>query len=191
MPSLISIQPLAFSRIVRKFALISSAGFGLLLTAVAPAAESPALTGLKVGDPCPVLSNYNLAPNTLPPTEGKVVLLDFWASWCAPCKASFPVYSKIYDEFHAAGLVIIAVGVDDKLAAHNAFVEKLKPTFAVTHDSTKSLVKAVQVKSMPTAYLIARDGRVRAIHTGFFGRKTELELRNEIQSLLKESPPAP
>lgn len=172
-------------------ALLLWAGVCLFLSPIALPADSAPRTGLNVGDPCPVWSNYDLVPNTLPSTNGKVVLLDFWASWCAPCKASFPVYSKLNEEFHDAGLVIIAVGVDDKLAAHNAFVEKLKPTFPVVHDRTQSLVKVVNVKSMPTAYLIGRDGRVRSIHVGFFGRKTEAELRNEIQSLLKELPPSP
>jgi thiol-disulfide isomerase/thioredoxin len=170
---------------------IICAGVSLLLSASALAGDPPVRPGLKVGDPSPVFSDFALVPNTLPPTNGKVVLLDFWASWCAPCKASFPAYSRIDQEFRDAGLVIIAVGVDDKLAAHNAFVEKLKPTFEIVHDSTKSLVKAVNVKSMPTAYLIGRDGKVRSIHVGFFGRKTEVDLRNEIQSLLKEQPPVP
>ncbi len=191
MPSPVSTPTRALFPGARTAWRIFGAGLGFLLSAAALAGESPVRAGLSVGDACPVWSDYDLAPGTLPSTKGKVVLLDFWASWCAPCKASFPVYSKINQEFHAAGLVIIAVGVDDKLAAHNAFVEKFKPTFQIVHDRTKSLVKTVNVKSMPTAYLIGRDGRVRSIHVGFFGRKTELELRSEIEALLKETPPAP
>lgn len=146
---------------------------------------------LKVGDPSPVWAHHDLSAGTIPPTAGKVVLLDFWASWCPPCKASFATYSRLQQEFHDAGLVIVAVGVDDSLAAHTSFLQKLKPTFSVVHDRTKSLVKTVKVKSMPTAYLIGRDGKVRSIHVGFLGRETEKVLREEIVALLEEKAPTP
>lgn len=160
-----------------------------LLTSVLPLAGS-LHAELKVGDAMPLWGSYDLNSTTIPPTEGKVVLLDFWASWCVPCKASFAAYSRLQGEFRDAGLVVIAVGVDDSPAAYNAFVQRLKPSFAVVHDRIQSLVKAVKVQSMPTAYVIGRDGRVRSIHVGYFGQKSENQLRDEISAFLKEKPPA-
>lgn len=151
----------------------------------------PLRAELKIGDPAPIWANHDLAAGTISPTAGKVVLLDFWASWCPPCKASFAAYARIYEELHDAGLLIVAVGVDDTLSAHASFLQKLKPAFSVVHDRTKSLVKEVKVKSMPTAYLIARDGKVRSIHVGFLGRETEKELREAIVALLAEKAPLP
>ncbi len=164
-------------------------GILLFLFASLACAAAPLRAELKVGDAAPVWSNFNLDGDAVPPTAGKVVLLDFWASWCAPCKASFPAYSRIQQEFRKAGLVVIGVGIDDTLAAHTAFLRKLKPDFCVVHDRTKALVTEVKVKSMPTAYLIGRDGKVRLIHVGYFGGKTEKILREEISTLLEEAAP--
>ncbi len=98
-----------------------------------------------------------------------MVLVDFWASWCAPCKASFPVYSRLNAAYAARGLVIVAVSVDDSAAAYSAFVARLKPTFATVHDAKHKLVAQVQVPTMPTSYLVDRSGKVRFVHPGFHG----------------------
>jgi thiol-disulfide isomerase/thioredoxin len=145
---------------------------------------------IRVGDAFPELIAADIAPlggtSDVPATAGKVVLVDFWASWCAPCKASFPMMAKLYRDFAAQGLVIAAVSVDDKSAAALAFVRKLAPPFATLHDREHTLVKNVAVPTMPTSYLVGRDGRVRFVHPGFQGDATERELRRQIESLLAE-----
>jgi thiol-disulfide isomerase/thioredoxin len=118
-----------------------------------------------------------------------VVLVDFWASWCAPCKASFPVYGRLDSEFSQRGLVIVAVSVDEDASAFEAFVRRFEPAFLVELDRGQKLVREVQVPSMPTSYLIDRKGRVRFMHPGFHGRPTELALRAEIETLLSEKAP--
>lgn len=146
---------------------------------------------VKVGDPFPALASAGLAPlagGEIPATTGKVVLVDFWASWCAPCKASFPMMAKLQKDYVARGLVIVAVSVDEKPAAAVAFAKKLAPTFPTVHDRTQKLVTAVVAPTMPTSYLIGRDGRVRFRHEGFHGDVTERELRKEIETLLAEKP---
>lgn len=155
------------------------------------ALATTARADIKVGDPFPTLPAANLvslAGGALPDTGGRVVLVDFWASWCAPCKASFPMMAKLQQDFGPRGLVIAAVGIDEKAAAATAFVKKLAPTFPTLHDAAQSLVKQVGVPTMPTSYLLDRSGKVRFVHSGFHGDRTEGELRRQIETLLAEKP---
>lgn len=159
------------------------AAAALALVAVATSAQ------VKPGDPFPALGPAVLAGGRLPDTAGKVVLVDFWASWCAPCKASFPAYSQLNAAYAGRGLVIIAVSVDDSPDAYSAFVTRMRPAFATFDDAQHKLVGAVQIPTMPTCYLVDRSGRVRFMHAGFHGGQTERELKGEIEGLLGEGPP--
>lgn len=144
---------------------------------------------VKVGDTFPALAPAGvvvLAGGELPATAGKIVLVDFWASWCGPCKASFPAMAKLHAEFAARGLVIAAVSIDEKPAAAAGFVKKLAPPFAALHDRNQHLVKQAAVPAMPTSYLLDRTGKVRFMHEGFHGDATEKALRREIEFLLAE-----
>jgi thiol-disulfide isomerase/thioredoxin len=153
----------------------------VLLTAATVRAE------IKIGDRCPDLQSAGLE-GTVPATAGQVVWVDFWASWCAPCKASFPVYAKLHAEFRARGLSLIAVGVDEKVADYTAFLKREQPPFATPRDAGQKVVAAFKPPSMPTSYLIDRRGIVRFIHSGFHGADTEKHLRAELEILLKEKP---
>ncbi len=117
---------------------------------------------------------------------GRVALVDFWATWCAPCKASFPVYARLYRDFSDRGLAIVGVCVDESPAQYAAFVAKAKPPFATVLDDGQRLVKAVQVPTMPTSYVLDRTGKVRFVHAGFHGSETDAQLRREIEQLLRE-----
>ena len=143
---------------------------------------------IKTGDVFPALDAANLAPiaGELAATSGQVVLVDFWASWCGPCKASFPMMARLHKDYSARGLVIAAVSVDEKPAAAAAFAKKMSPPFAAVHDREGRLVRVVSVPTMPTSYLVGRDGRVRFVHVGFHGDTTERQLRQQIESLLQE-----
>jgi len=138
----------------------------------APGSAFPPLAGLEGGP--------------LPDTAGKVVVVDFWASWCVPCRSSFPAYSRLQAEFAARGLVVIGVSIDDTAAAAAGFVARLKPSFATARDGQHKLVSTVQVPTMPTSYIIDRGGTVRFVHAGFHGADTERDLRREITALLDE-----
>ena len=162
----------------------------LFATAILFASPS-ARADLKVGDTFPDLATtdiVSISGAALPATAGQVVLVDFWASWCAPCKASFPALGKIYADFAPRGLVLAAVSIDEKPAAAAAFVKKLSPPFAPLHDRAQKLVSQVGVPTMPTSYLIDRAGKIRFIHDGFHGEATERQLRREIEILLAEKP---
>jgi thiol-disulfide isomerase/thioredoxin len=145
---------------------------------------------VKVGDTFPDLHVPGISPlagGEIPKTAGAVVLVDFWASWCTPCKASFPAMARLHADFHSRGLVIVAVSVDERPADAVQFAKKLAPPFVTLHDRDHNLVKSVAVPTMPTSYLLGRDGRVRYLHSGYHGISSDKELRAEIGALLNES----
>ncbi len=156
------------------------AGLWLLDTA-------PARADVHLGDAFPALSSAGLTGAALPETSGRVVLVDFWASWCAPCKASFPAYRRLDADYAPRGLVIVAISVDRDPRAYESFVRRFNPSFPVEDDLEQKFVSLVQVPTMPTSYLIDRKGRVRFIHPGFHGSDTEALLRKEIETLLAEA----
>ncbi|MCE9520311.1 MAG: TlpA family protein disulfide reductase [Verrucomicrobia bacterium] len=133
----------------------------------------------------PALSGFGLE-GVIPKTNGKVVYLDFLASWCAPCKASFPVLSTWHNKYSSKGFMVLGVNVDDDAAAMQAFLKKNNPGFPSVRDAQHKLVAAADVKTMPTSFLIDRKGVIRAVHNGFHP-KDEAALSAKIESLLAES----
>ena len=138
---------------------------------------------LKPGDALPELKAKDFE-GALPDLAGKVVLLDFWASWCSPCKASLPQLDKLHREYGARGFVVLGVSVDESAADMKAFLEAHPVSFPTVRDAAQTLVGRVAVDAMPTSLLINRDGKVTKIHSGYQGEKTVEELRSEIEQLL-------
>ena len=151
----------------------------LACSTLALSAAEPA----KVGQSMPKLSQL-LPGATLPNTSGKVVLVDFWASWCGPCKASFPALNRLQEKYASKGLVIIGVGVDDDAAKYKEFSGKMGAKFSIAHDSAHKAADFFSPPSMPSSYLTDRKGVIRYVHTGFRGAKTEAEYTTEIEELL-------
>jgi len=149
----------------------------ILLALISP------LSAAEVGQASPKLST--LVGGKIPDTAGKVVVIDFWASWCAPCKASFPALNRLHDKYAAKGVVIIGVGVDDDPAKHTAFVNKTGAKFPTVHDANKKAAAVFSPPAMPTTYIIDRKGVIRHVHQGFKGAKTEAAYAAEIEALLK------
>lgn len=157
----------------------------LFVISFAAILASPALAKFNESDPLPDLSTFDLSGD-LPDLEGKVVLLDFWASWCAPCKASFPKMDEIYQEYKDQGFVILAVSVDNTEKAYRSFADKSGVTFPLVHDQAKKLVKTAEIEAMPTSFMIDKQGVIRAVHKGYEGNKTIAKYREEIENLLAE-----
>ena len=120
--------------------------------------------------------------------HGTVVLVDFWASWCAPCLHSFPWMNDLHKRHADDGLVIVAVNLDQDRALAEAFLKKVPARFRVEYDQEGKLARQFGVEAMPTSFLIGRDGTVRARHAGFRAKQREGR-EQEIVRLLKEAAP--
>jgi thiol-disulfide isomerase/thioredoxin len=117
---------------------------------------------------------------------GKVVLVDFWASWCAPCARSFPALDQLYREFHDQGLEVVAVSVDEDRRAALAFLAQRPHTLPVALDPKGALAHAFKIEGMPSSVLIDGKGVIRYAHTGF-NDATLASWRRELHELLLEA----
>ena len=119
--------------------------------------------------------------------KGQAVLVDFWASWCAPCRESFPFLNRMQLQYGAQGLHILGINVDEKRADAMRFLAKIPAQFSVLYDAAGATPKAYDLKVMPSSYLIGRDGKIRLVHQGFRA-KDQAVLETAIQSALQEKP---
>jgi len=145
--------------------------------------------GLKQGDKLPDLASFKLEGKLPESLKGQVILLDFWASWCGPCKTSFPVMEELNKKYASQGLTIVAVSVDEKQENMQRFLKSTKVSFTVVRDAQHKLVAAADIKAMPTSFLIDRAGKIRMIHVGFDPDKSPRQYTEEIEELLKEPKP--
>lgn len=115
--------------------------------------------------------------------SGKVVYVDFWASWCVPCRQSFPWMEQMHKKYHDSGLEVVAVNLDRQPQAADKFLKDIPASFKIVYDSTGTLAKQYQLETMPTSLLYGRDGKLISRHIGFQSEDaSELEL--EIKGLL-------
>jgi thiol-disulfide isomerase/thioredoxin len=122
---------------------------------------------------------------TLSEFKGRVVLIDFWASWCAPCKESFPALDSLHEELNGEGLEVVAINVDEDRKSALAFLAARSPSLTVLFDPSGRTPEAFKVEGMPSSFLIDREGFVRFRHLGFTAQ-TKTDFRREISILLKE-----
>lgn len=99
--------------------------------------------------------------------KGKTVYLDFWASWCGPCKQSFPWMNTMHERYASKGLRIIAVNLDQKNADALTFLEANPASFAIAFDAAGATPRSYAIVGMPTSVLIGPDGKILSIHSGF------------------------
>ncbi len=119
--------------------------------------------------------------------RGKVVYLDFWASWCGPCAQSFPFMNKLHKDLSGKGLQIIGVNLDEDAADAKGFLAKTPAQFTILADASGECPQKYDVKAMPSTYLIDRSGVVRQVHLGFKNGESA-QLSQQVEALLNEAP---
>ena len=144
--------------------------------ALEPGAALPALTAPRLGEGPPlVLQSF----------RGQVLYVDFWASWCVPCRLSMPTLDALHRKHAARGFAVVGVNKDMTPADAQRFLQRVPVGFPLAQDGQDRLAKAFDVKAMPSGYLIDRRGVVRHVHRGFTA-ETAAGLEREIEALLKE-----
>jgi cytochrome c biogenesis protein CcmG/thiol:disulfide interchange protein DsbE len=137
-----------------------------------------------LGAPAPAfeLRDVSGTEQTLGAYAGKVLIVDFWATWCQPCKQSFPAYQKLVAKM-SGDLAVVGISQDDDATGIKAFLSETGATFPIAWDDGKAVAKAYDPPSMPTAYVIDRSGIVRFVHVGYRAGD-EATLEDEARSLM-------
>jgi len=158
------------------------AAFVILFIVPASQAAMP-----KVGAVAPDFSLKSSSGKNLRLSEhrGEVVMINFWATWCGPCRQEMPLLNRLHEQYRKAGFTLLGVSVDDKPQAAQEMARQLSVGFPVLFDSEKQVSRRYDVDAMPTTLIIDRDGKVRYIHRGF-RPGYEAKYEAEIKELLKQ-----
>lgn len=139
--------------------------------------------------PAPEFSGVTAAGDTLHLTDfkGNVVLLDFWASWCKPCKEAMPFFVEFYEKHKANDFVLLSINVDSKSKNAEKFLEKLDPapTFPMIFDPEAKIPPKYELQAMPTTFLIDKQGNIRDVRVGF-QESEKAEYEASVKLLLEE-----
>ncbi len=144
------------------------------LSAVAPASLAPDFSLRSMAGP-----NMRLQEQ-----RGQVVMINFWATWCGPCRQEMPHLSKLYEKYRASGFVLLGVNVDDDARNAADVAAKLGIKFPVLLDTDKKVSKQYDLVTMPSTVLIDRDGKVRHVHRGYQNGLEET-YEKQLRELLK------
>ena len=165
-------------------------GMALLLMMSAPhppkseaAAEAACSADGNVANLGFTLKDINGKDVVLSAYKGKVILLDFWATWCAPCKIEIPGFIELYNKYRSRGFVVLGVSMDDSTSGVKPFVQKLKMNYPVLIGTGRDDVEQAfgPLPGLPTSFIIARDGKICGQHTGFAPKE---QFEREIKALL-------
>lgn len=160
---------------LRSISFLSVLGIALVLTAVTGSAYADEQFTAADAKVAPLADQSLLTldgtPVSLNDLRGQVVLLDFWASWCGPCRESFPWMNSVQQRYGDDGLVIVGVNLDQDPAAARSFLQDVPAEFTILLDSQAQWPEAYGLFGMPSSYLIDRQGRIRAAHIGFHSNK--------------------
>ena len=158
--------------------LVAFAAFAILAgtasSAIAPATTAPDFTLHAMGGP-----NLRLKEQ-----RGRVVMVNFWATWCGPCRQEMPHLNRLYEKYRGAGFVLLGVNVDEDVAKAADVAAKLGVTFPVLLDTEKAVSKLYDVSTMPSTMIIDRDGKVRYVHRGYLAGYED-NYEKQIRELLK------
>ena len=135
---------------------------------VALSCSTPALS-IDLGKPAPDFERVDSKDQSVKLSNylGKVVYLDFWASWCVPCRETFPWMNQLQEKYGKDGFEVVAVNIDTKKGDADRFLAQFPAHFTVLFDPKRGVAKTYALKGMPTAFLIDRAGNVVSTHLGF------------------------
>lgn len=160
---------------MKKFVLLLGVIYSSLLSL--PINAAPALTH--------AVQNAQAETLTLEEFKGKVVYVDFWASWCGPCRKSFPWMNAMHAKYAQQGLAIVAINLDSDKALADKFLSRLPANFHIRFDPEGSTATAFDLQGMPSSYLFNKKGELVQSHIGFFTEYTD-QYEQELITLLKE-----
>ena len=163
----------------------TASGFAFsLAAAVAPDAQASVGPGraapdftLRTGDG----RNLRLAEQ-----RGRVVMVNFWATWCTPCRVEMPHLQRLHEQYRSAGFLLLGVSVDDDPAKAMELAVKLKLSFPILFDTDKAVSRLYDLRTMPSTMLIDRDGSLRQVHRGYRDG-VEALYAQQVRDLLKEA----
>jgi cytochrome c biogenesis protein CcmG, thiol:disulfide interchange protein DsbE len=158
----------------------------IFLICAAPIGVAASLaSAADVGAPAPALSlpTANGETVNIDQLKGKVVYVDFWASWCGPCRKSFPWMTEMQKKYGPAGFTVVAVNVDKKRPDAERFLQSTPAAFTVVYDPAGTTPTAWNVKAMPTSYVIDAKGSVAMVESGFKDENVP-ELESRIKLLI-------
>jgi peroxiredoxin len=169
--SAIALRP---GSLLRRFAALSALVAGAAMAAIAPSSTAPDFT----------LHTMNGPNMRLQEQRGKVVMINFWATWCGPCRQEMPHLSRLYDKYRASGFVLMGINVDEDTRNAAAVAAKLGVGFPVLLDTDKQVSRLYDLSTMPSTVLIDRDGKVRFVHRGYLSGYEDV-YDKQIRELLK------
>jgi peroxiredoxin len=117
--------------------------------------------------------------------RGQVVMVNFWASWCGPCRQEMPLLQQLFERYQSLGFTLLGVNVDEVRAAADKMLSDVPVSFPVLYDDRGKVSKQYQVKAMPTTIMVDRDGRLRYLHKGYKPGYEE-DYQQQIRELLRE-----
>ncbi len=163
---------------------IKNLTLGLLITAFA--ATALASSDLE-GKPAPDFALKSSTGENLRLSEfrGDVVMINFWATWCGPCRQEMPLLDELYARYERVGFNLLGVNIDDDSRRAMQMIEELGVDFPVLFDARKEVSKLYKVDAMPVTVLVDREGKVRHVHHGYKPGYEEKYL-DQIRSLLRE-----
>ncbi len=161
---------------------IKSIVFAMLLGVVAGPLPAASLTG-----PAPDFTLKSRGGENIKLSElrGQVVMINFWASWCGPCRQEMPLLDQLYQRYQPMGFTLLGVNVEEDSRAADKILKEIPVSFPVLYDKKNQVSESYQVRAMPSTFLIDRDGKVRYLHKGYQPGYEE-EYQQQIRELVKE-----
>jgi peroxiredoxin len=159
----------------------------LLALAAFALAFAPASAAVTASAPAPDFTLSTLGgPNLrLQEQRGQVVMINFWASWCGPCRVEMPHLARLYEKYRSAGFTVLAVNIDEDPHKAANLARQLGMRFPVLLDTEKKVSRLYDLSTMPSTVLVDRDGRVRYVHRGYRDGYEET-YDKQIRELLRE-----